>query len=95
MRNCLIKRKMSINKFIILFGFYCLHINVFLSAQTNIPSGPVSGTWTKSSSPYKIQGNISVPKDSTLTLEPGTVIEFQDNYALKVDGILKAEGKPV
>lgn len=63
------------------------------NAQTTIPPGLISGTWTKSSSPYKVTGDVTVPKDSTLTIEPGTVIEFQDNYGIKVDGILKAEGK--
>ncbi len=53
----------------------------FTISQTIIPSGFVSGLWAKSSSPYKIQGNISIPKDSILIIEPGTVIEFQDNYA--------------
>ncbi len=63
------------------------------SAQTTIPSGLISGTWTKSSSPYNVTGDITVPKDSILTIEPGTVIEFQGNFGLKVDGILKVDGK--
>src|SRR5574343_259372 len=62
-------------------------------AQTTIPPGLISGTWTKSSSPYKVTGDVTIPKDSILKIEPGTVIEFQDNYGIKVDGILKAEGK--
>jgi len=62
-------------------------------SQTTIPAGNVSGTWTKAGSPYKILGEITVAKGNTLTLEPGTVLEFQDNYALKVDGILNSQGK--
>jgi len=77
--------------FILLLLFYL--ISHGSKAQTNIPPGLISGTWTKSSSPYKVTGDVTIPKDSTLTIEPGTVIEFQDNYGIKVDGILKAEGK--
>lgn len=46
------------------------------NAQTTVPAGNVSGTWTKAGSPYKIQGEIIVPKGSTLTIQPGTVVEF-------------------
>ena len=60
-------------------------------AQTTIPSGNVSGTWTKTNSPYKIQGEILIPKGSTLTIEPGVVVEF--DYGLTVDGVLNAIGK--
>lgn len=80
-----------VSKFLLVSLFF-LNV-VFTSAQTTIPPGLISGTWTKSSSPYKVTGDVTVPKDSTLTIEPGTVIEFQDNYGIKVDGILKAEGK--
>ncbi len=80
-----------VSKFL-LVSLFLLNV-VFTSAQTTIPPGLISGTWTKSSSPYKVTGDVTVPKDSTLTIEPGTVIEFQDNYGIKVDGILKAEGK--
>ena len=77
------------NKFLLIIIVFPLLLN----SQTNIPSGNVSGTWTKAGSPYKIQGEITVQQGSTLTLEPGTVLEFGGNWGLKVDGILKAEGK--
>jgi hypothetical protein len=46
------------------------------SAQTIISGGNVSGTWTKGASPYKINGNITISNGSTLTIEPGVVIQF-------------------
>lgn len=46
-------------------------------AQTTVPSNAsVSGSWTKSKSPYLIKGNIFVPKDSALTIEPGVEVHF-------------------
>lgn len=71
---------------------YLLFISNNSFSQTTIPSGNVSGTWTKAGSPYKIMGEITVPKGSTLVLEPGTVLEFQDSYGFIINGIIKAQG---
>ena len=64
----------------------------FFFSQTIIPEGTVSGTWTLSNSPYLINGNVNIPDDSTLTIDPGITIEFQGHYALNVQGMLLAEG---
>jgi predicted outer membrane repeat protein len=61
-------------------------------SQTYIPPGDVSGIWTLSSSPYYIQGEITIPNDSTLIIEPGVLVEFQGHYALNVQGRLLAIG---
>ena len=61
-------------------------------AQIAVPPGAVYGTWAQSNSPYEITGNIYIPKDSTLIIEPGVKIEFQGHYELKVMGRLLAEG---
>ncbi len=42
----------------------------------------------------KITGNVVVNDDVTLTVLPGTVVEFQDTFHLKVNGTLLAEGMP-
>lgn len=60
--------------------------------QTSIPVGAVNGTWTKSGSPYLIQGNIAIPKDSTLIIEPGVTVEFQGYYKFNIQGRLLAIG---
>jgi hypothetical protein len=49
---------------------------IFLSAgtilsQTPISGGNVSGTWAVSGSPFQVNGDIVIPFDSTLTIEPG------------------------
>jgi hypothetical protein len=61
-------------------------------AQTNIPPGPVFGTWTESGSPYLIQGEITIPADSTLTIQPGVDVVFQGHYKFIVHGYLRALG---
>ncbi len=66
---------------------------ISVQAQTNVSSGPVTGTWKKSNSPYKINGQIYVPKDSTLRIEAGVKVEFQGAYMLHVYGSLQALGK--
>lgn len=60
--------------------------------DTTIPGGDVHGTWTAAGSPYHIQGDITVPADSTLVIEPGTQAVFQQDCGLTVDGILTAVG---
>lgn len=64
----------------------------FSSAQTTIPAGSVSGTWTITGSPYLIQGAIMIPNDSTLTIEPGVTVNFQGAYKLYVQGRMLAIG---
>lgn len=61
-------------------------------AQTTVTGGDVSGIWESVNSPYLITDNISIPNDSTLTIEPGVKVEFQGHYSLTVLGRLLAIG---
>ena len=79
----------------------CLLAILFLSpieyqgiyAQTEIPAGDVSGTWTKALIlPYHINGEITIPNDSTLTIEPGVEVVFTGYYKFYVKGRLLAKG---
>ena len=78
----------------------CFLIILFLSpiesqhtyAQTEIPPGDVSGTWTQANSPYNINGEITIPNDSTLTIEPGVEVIFTGHYKFNVQGRLLAIG---
>lgn len=63
-----------------------------IPAQTNIPGGNVSGTWTLANSPCKINGEITIPNDSTLTIEPGVEVVFMGHYKFNVQGRLLAVG---
>jgi hypothetical protein len=60
--------------------------------NTDIPAGPVSGIWTRAGSPYHITGEITVPNDSTLLIEPGVEVVFFGHYKLNVQGRLLAVG---
>jgi len=79
--------------------FHCLVISTLFVllfragfAQTNISGGDVSGTWTKANSPYLINGEITIPNDSTLTIEPGVSVIFKGHYKFNVQGSLVAIG---
>jgi hypothetical protein len=61
-------------------------------AQPNIPGGEVSGTWTSANSPYHINGEITIPNDSALRIEPGVEVVFMGHYKLNVQGRLIAVG---
>lgn len=61
-------------------------------AQTNISAGAISGTWLKVNSPYKINGEVTIPNDSTLTIEPGVEVLFTSHHKFNVQGRLLAIG---
>jgi parallel beta-helix repeat protein len=57
-----------------------------------IPGGDVSGNWYRSHSPYYIAGNITIPVNDTLTIEPAVRVNFLGSYSLTVNGWLEAVG---
>ena len=61
-------------------------------AQTHIPGGTISGTWTKDGSPYLIEGMTWIEDGKTLIIEPGVVVEWQDSYTMFVQGQILAQG---
>ncbi len=79
-------------KKIILSIFFSVFAMSTTQAQTSVPGGNVSGTWTLAGSPYLISGNILLPNDSTLTIQPGVTVNFQGTYKLYVQGRLLAIG---
>ncbi|MFC2088102.1 right-handed parallel beta-helix repeat-containing protein [Calditrichota bacterium] len=64
----------------------------FSFAQTQVNPGDVSGIWTLAGSPYLINGEINIPNDSTLVIEPGVIVEFQWHYQFNIHGRLLAIG---
>ncbi|NQU84228.1 MAG: right-handed parallel beta-helix repeat-containing protein, partial [Mariniphaga sp.] len=70
--------------------FFIIQAGVLL-AQTNV-QGDVSGTWTVGNSPYSVIGDVNVPIGLTLTIEPGVVVKFMDNYSFTIYGTLLANG---
>jgi hypothetical protein len=63
-----------------------------LNAQTHIPEGNVCGVWSVQESPYLINGDIVIPDDSTLTVNPGVQVVFEGYYKFMVQGRLLAVG---
>ena len=53
-----------------------------------------STVWGPQWNPYTVAGELKVAKGTTLTLLPGTLVLFEDNSRIVVNGQLLAEGTP-
>jgi WD40 repeat protein len=62
--------------------------------RSGVPtSGTISTTtWTKTNSPYRVTGAVTVPAGNTLTIEPGVDVLFDANVQFLVQGNIKAIG---
>ena len=70
-----------------------LLVSPMVQAQTSVPAGPVADTlWTLAGSPYLVQGTVTIPDNSALTIQPGVEVIFQGNYQFIVEGKLQAVG---
>ena len=65
---------------------------IIMMSQTQVPSGPVSGTWDLSGSPYMVNGEIYIGELATLVIEPGVEVRFTGWYKFIINGSLMAEG---
>jgi hypothetical protein len=64
------------------------------TAQTFV-SGPVSGTWTSSGSPYVVQGTgVTVTAPATLTIDAGVVVQFNPGTSFVATGDVGVNGTP-
>lgn len=72
------------------FLFLILSFQTF--PQTHIREGNINGKWSKQNSPYFIEGEIKIPRNKKLIIEPGVKIIFSGHYKLIVNGILEAKG---
>lgn len=76
-----------------LYSILCILSFTFsATAQTTIAGGDISGTLTAANGPYTITGDITVPADSLLVIEPGVSLYFNDTTKLIVRGNVKAIG---
>lgn len=74
--------------------FFVFLISIFQNgiAQT-VVSGDVYGTWPAGAT-YWVARDITVPDDSSLTIEPGVEVIFAGTYSLIVNGRIIANGTP-
>lgn len=62
-------------------------------AQTNLSGGIyASETWTLAGSPYTVSGNLVVFDGVEITVEPGVIVQFNQNASLELRGKLTAIG---
>ncbi|MCO6358359.1 MBG domain-containing protein [Roseivirga pacifica] len=82
--------------YLLLFIFtFLLSFSSF--SQTNV-SGTISTntTWTKASSPYVLNGDITVADGAVLTLEPGTILKRGSlSFQVFIEGAIKVAGQEI
>ncbi|MCX6639086.1 MAG: T9SS type A sorting domain-containing protein [bacterium] len=64
--------------------FVALSAMAMIANATDV-TGPVTGTWTAVNNPYNVIGEINVPIDQTLTIQPGVQVIFQGHYRFIVN----------
>lgn len=69
-----------------------LFVPLVVLAQTNIPAGPVSGTWNLAGSPYMVNGEIQIQAGNQLVIDPGVSVIFTGHYKFIINGRLLAIG---
>lgn len=62
------------------------------NASATDVTGNESGVWSLSGSPYIVKGNITVPEDSILTVEPGVEVRFDGWCNISILGTFIADG---
>jgi plastocyanin len=66
---------------------------ITIASNSNL-SGTINNdtTWALSGSPYTITGNVLVSSGVTLTIQPGVVINFSDDFKILVKGNIISSG---
>jgi len=77
---------------LLFFSIFSFLIIQTSQSQTVIPEGEVFGNWLNSASPYLIEGEVNIPLDKTLIIEPGVEVKFNGHYKFIIYGCLLAEG---
>lgn len=81
---------------IVIVSFLIFFLTISLSAfadTTYVAAGNVSGIWTADNSPYVLlEGDIIVPEDECLIIEPGVEVLIDDSLMILVEGCMQAVG---
>lgn len=78
-------------------GIDSLSVGVPPPPPCNLPPVPSPGqtvTWTLAGSPYEICQNIGIPPTATVNVEPGVVINFDQDNQIVVSGTMRLQGQP-
>ena len=75
---------------LILFSAILLLPFFRLWATNIVVSGNASGNWTVDT--VMVMGDLTIPADSTLTVNPGVLVEFFGHYQIMVKGMVIANG---
>ncbi len=94
------KRSFSLQLFILIISLFLISVTgvpgtgmiVSFAAADTISGGNVYGTWNQAGSPYYVTGDITIPTDSTLYIEPGVQVNFLVQLKFTVLGCLEAIG---
>ena len=89
--KAILHNKKQVEKITFLF-ISIIFLSALSYADTHIAGGSVSGIWETGNSPYIIDGEIEIPMDSTLIIEPGIQVVFSGHYKFNIYGTLLAEG---
>lgn len=76
--------KYAISFLIIFLAFYSIY-------ATEV-SGIQSGMWTPDNNPYQIIGDVTIPVNEILFMEPGVVVEAMGNFQIIAQGCIIAVG---
>jgi len=79
--------------FVVLFATLAF-VSVGCASAATYVSGPITSdtTWALANSPYIVVGSVLVNNGVTLTVEPGVTVKFDSDLALRIDGLLIAQG---
>jgi parallel beta-helix repeat protein len=86
----MIEKTKKIKKIILLLGL--TFISQLSFSQTMYFGGSISSDTIWNSDTVQITGNVTINDSATLTISPGTYVEFQGFYSFKVEGRLLAVG---
>ncbi|MGA1793221.1 MAG: fibronectin type III domain-containing protein [Thermoplasmatota archaeon] len=64
------------------------------AAGITVPGGILAGNtrWTVSDSPVLLEGNVTIPSGSTLTIDPGVTVQLPPSIGIWVEGKMIARG---
>ncbi|MGE5187684.1 MAG: right-handed parallel beta-helix repeat-containing protein [Betaproteobacteria bacterium] len=86
--------KKQVSAIVLLITLASLLFTNYISVNAETPINGIitsNTTWTKTNSPYTLQGPVAVNQGVTLTIEPGVTINLNNHY-IQVNGTLLVRG---